>query len=224
MDQPGLDPELHAAALAGLARLNRMSGSSRLLWPPIKRLARERNGRPLRVLDVASGGGDVAIALWRRAQAAGVSLQITGFDVSPTAVAHASRAAAAAGCPAEFVQRDLFASPPEPGHDAVTCSLFLHHLTSGQAVSLLGWMAASTERLVLVNDLVRSRLGKLLADVACRLLSRSPVVRVDGPRSVEGAFNQAEAGRLCHDAGLSDARITPRFPCRMLIEWNRHAE
>src|SRR5918912_1375115 len=74
MDQPGLDPRRHAHALRGLARINFWSGSAGILWPDLAALARETAPRPLRVLDVATGGGDVPIRLWRRARRAGLDL------------------------------------------------------------------------------------------------------------------------------------------------------
>ncbi len=74
MDQPDLDPRLHAQALQGLARLNFWSGSARILWPPLSALARRLRPRPLRVLDLATGGGDVPVRLWRRASRAGLDV------------------------------------------------------------------------------------------------------------------------------------------------------
>lgn len=226
MDQPDLDQSLHISALGGLARINRWSGSSGLLWGPIRRLAERSPGETLRVLDVASGGGDVAINLWRRATAAGVPIDVTGCDISPTAIEHATDSAgrvtgAARGVTdaVRFEQRDVLTDPPSEPFDVVTCSLFLHHLTTDEATRLLSTMAGLAGRLLLVNDLVRSRSGKLLADVACRVLSRSPVVRVDGPRSVEGAFTVDEVHTLCRDAGLAGVRINRRWPARFLLDW-----
>ena len=65
MDQPDLRPARHVGALRGLARVNFWSGSAGILWRPLSALAR-RLGRPIRVLDAASGGGDVPLRLWRR--------------------------------------------------------------------------------------------------------------------------------------------------------------
>ena len=54
MDHPALPAAEHRRALAGLARLNSLSGSVGVLWPEVRKLAREL-GRPLRILDVATG-------------------------------------------------------------------------------------------------------------------------------------------------------------------------
>src|SRR5207253_9483209 len=85
MDEPGLDPAAHAQALRGLRRINRLSRSSGLAWRAIRALAGELPARPLRILDVASGGGDVAIGVARRAAQARVALSVDGCDFSQTA-------------------------------------------------------------------------------------------------------------------------------------------
>src|SRR5437879_6346436 len=96
MDQPGLDAGRHVQALRGLERINRWSGSARILWPPLRAAARA-TGRPLRVLDVATGAGDLPVRLWQRARRAGLALEIDGCDVSPRAVAYAAGRAGEAG-------------------------------------------------------------------------------------------------------------------------------
>ena len=63
MDQPGLDPHLHAQALGGLRRVNRFSATASQLWKPIEELAAQESAGCLRILDVASGGGDVALEI-----------------------------------------------------------------------------------------------------------------------------------------------------------------
>ena len=221
MDQPGLEPGRHLHALQGLARINWWSGSARILWPPIHALARERAGGPLRILDVASGGGDVPIRLWRRARRHGLALEILGCDVSPAAVEYARRQAERCGAAVQFCLRDVLQSPLPDGYDVAMCSLFLHHLDEAEAVELLRRMADAARRLVLANDLARSRLGYGLAYLGTRLLSRSDVVHTDGPLSVAGAFTPEEAAELARRGGLSGARVQRRWPCRYLLSWRR---
>jgi SAM-dependent methyltransferase len=221
MDDPSLPAAPHEQALRGLERINWWSGSAHILWGPIRQLAAERPGQPLRLLDVASGAGDVLLGLARRARRAGVPLDLHGCDLSATALEHARRRAAAHGLPITLVRRDVLTEPLPAGFDVVTTSLFVHHLTDGQAVGLLKSMAESTSRLVLVNDLRRCARGLALAHVACRLLSRSPVVHTDGPRSVAAAFTPDEARRLAERAGLHGATVTRRWPFRFLLAWDK---
>jgi 2-polyprenyl-3-methyl-5-hydroxy-6-metoxy-1,4-benzoquinol methylase len=223
MDQPGLDPAQHVRALRALARINRLSASDAILWRPLWELAREIPERPLRVLDVATGGGDVPVRLWQRARRAGLKLELCGVDVSATALEQARRNAERVGAEVEWRRLDVLSEDLPAGFDVVTSSLFLHHLAEDQALGLLRRMGGAAGKLVLVNDLLRSRLGYLLAFLVTRLLTTSPVVHVDGPRSVEGAFSMAEARELAERAGLHGATISWRWPWRYLLAWRRPA-
>ncbi|MGL4514186.1 MAG: methyltransferase domain-containing protein [Lacipirellulaceae bacterium] len=223
MDDPALDPAEHRRALAALGRINRWSNAAGGLWPRVRRLAREVGasaGRPLRVLDVASGGGDVALGLWRRGERHGIPLEVFGLDFSPTAIASAELRVPP-GARVSFRRADVLAGELPPGFDLVVSTLFLHHLTQPQATSLLAAMARAAERCVLVSDLRRSLVGYALAHVACRVLTRSPVVRIDGPRSVEGAFTRDELLRVAAEAGLAGATLRPAWPQRLLLEWHK---
>jgi 2-polyprenyl-3-methyl-5-hydroxy-6-metoxy-1,4-benzoquinol methylase len=220
MDQPDLAPARHVGALRGLARVNLWSGSAGILWRPLAELAR-RLGRPIYVLDAASGGGDVPLRLWRRARAAGLDIHIDGCDLSPVAVEYAQRKAADCGTDVRFFVQNVLDGPTLPGYDAVTCSLFLHHLDEEQAVAYLRWAAATAAHQVLVNDLIRSGVGLALAHVAGRILTTSDVVHVDGPRSVESAFTMEEARALAERAGLHGATAGWRWPFRYLLKWDR---
>jgi len=221
MDQPDLDDASHRQALAGLKRINFVSGSVRILWSPIKALAKELRVRRLRVLDVASGGGDVAVGLWRKAHRAGLELNIVGCDKSPTAILHAEQLTEYARAGVRFETCDVLAESLPGDCDVVMSSLFLHHLPQEDAVALLRNMSAACHHLLLINDLRRCLSGYLLAQAVCRLLSHCSIVHTDGPRSVAGAFTRGEVLRLCEDARLSDARFAVRWPYRFLLMWKR---
>ncbi|MGH7135259.1 MAG: methyltransferase domain-containing protein [Pirellulales bacterium] len=222
MDQPGLDSALHDQALIGLRRVNRISRTASRLWRPADHLAKELAGAPLRILDVASGGGDVAIGLATEAQRRNVPVEIEGCDISPRAVEHARAEARRAGLNhVRFFNLDALEDALPDKYDVVTCSLFLHHLDEADAVRLLGKMAEAAERLLLVDDLRRTRSGYALAWLGSQLLTRSPIVHVDGPRSVRAAFTLEEAARLADRAGLKGYRIEPHWPQRFLLNWSK---
>lgn len=128
MDDPALDPSAHLRALAGLARINHLSGADRVLWHAIRRHCAGRRMAELRVLDVATGAGDVPARLCRRALRAGVRLTLTLCDVSERALERARMRAAATGVDVTAQRRDAVAEPLPTGFDIALCSLFLHHL------------------------------------------------------------------------------------------------
>ena len=212
MDEPDIDPQLHRNALRGLERINAISRTVPALWGPLAGLLRQRAS--LSVLDVACGAGDVAIGLAKRARAAGALLAIEGCDVSPTAVAYATRQSQHRGVDLRFFEHDVINTPLPATYDVIVCSLFLHHLEDEQAVRLLGALYAAARSLVIVSDLERSRMGLLLAWLGTRVLSRSPVVHVDSLRSVRAAFTRQEAVGLADRAGLRSYHVTRHWPCR----------
>lgn len=221
MDEPGLDARQHASALRALARLNRFSGSAGILWEPIKALAATPGHAAIRVLDIATGSGDVPVALARRAAKAGVALEIDGCDLSERALEHARARAAAAGVAARFFPLDAVNADLPGGYDVMISSLFMHHLHEKDVVSLLYKMRCGAARMVLVNDLRRTTPGLAAAYAASRLFSRSHVVHVDAVLSVKAAFTIPEFAALAHEAGLDGATVVPRLPMRFLMTWRR---
>ena len=144
-----------------------------------------------------------------------------GVDLRPRAVEIAQSRAEKAGAAVRFAVLQALTEELPSGFDIVMCSLFLHHLNREEAVTLLAKMATTARHMVLVNDLVRSRRGLILAHLAARLLTVSSVVWVDAPRSVRTAFTIDEVQELALAAGLAGVTVSRRWPCRMLLEWKR---
>jgi 2-polyprenyl-3-methyl-5-hydroxy-6-metoxy-1,4-benzoquinol methylase len=243
MDDPGLEPAEHLLALRALTMVNRLSLTAERAWREVRRLAKARRSagggdpraggrdhpvegegtdshRPLRILDVACGGGDTVLALKRRGERAGIPLEVQGCDVSPVALEHARKQARREGVEASFFELDALTSSLPSGFDLVCSSLFLHHLEEEEVVRLLAGMAEAGKTLLL-QDLRRTRAGYWLAHGTLRLLSRSRVAQVDGPRSVQASFRIPEVKALARRAGLDNARIVPCWPQRFVLTWNR---
>lgn len=220
MDQPGLDRGLHVEALRGLATVNLISRNAAALWKRIRPLAAQATSRPLRILDIACGGGDTAIALAKRAQRANLPVEIAGCDISPTAVSYAQESADAAQVAVNFFTADIVNAPLPDDYDVICCSLFLHHLEVDQAIGVLREMKRATRQTLLVSDLSRDRLGYFLAWCGIRILTRSHICHVDGPLSVSAAFTPAEMRRMADKAGLQNATLRYQWPQRYLLQWS----
>jgi 2-polyprenyl-3-methyl-5-hydroxy-6-metoxy-1,4-benzoquinol methylase len=220
MDDPSLDGVSHEQALTGLRRINWWSRTDLAVWRAIRRnLEGAGLDRPISILDIASGGGDLAIRLSQRAEREGIAVNIEGCDISPTAVGFATRQASAANREnVRFTLCNALQHPlPQAQYDVVMCSLFLHHLTEDDAVVLMGKMQAAARCLVLIDDLQRTRLGYCLAWLGCRLLTRCHVVHVDGPMSVEGALTVNETQKLAERAGIRNAAFETHWPERFIM-------
>lgn len=220
MDDPELDHELHRRALIGLRRVNAVSGTVATIWKPIQQTAVDSGG-PIRVLDVACGGGDNAIDLARRAKRSGLPIRVSGCDLSLTALEIARDNARDCKVDVDFFQTDVLSDSLPGEFDVICCSLFLHHLDDDDVVRLLAGMKAAAKKMILASDLIRSRLGYVLAWTGTRLLTRSRICHTDGPLSVEGAFTTDEILALAARAGLDGVSLTRHWPQRYLLRWTR---
>jgi 2-polyprenyl-3-methyl-5-hydroxy-6-metoxy-1,4-benzoquinol methylase len=219
MDDPALDESKHEHALRGLERINRFSRSARSVWSKIEPLLKANPQRTYRVLDIATGAGDIPIALSKLAAQYGDRLKIEACDLSSRAVEFAQKRARAANGAVRFFAHDVVSNSVPNGYDILTSSLFFHHLQTNQATELLKSMRSRANEAIVVNDLERSSGGWILANVATRLLSSSPVVHVDGPLSVKAAFSMPEIRQMANQAGLVNYALESRFPCRFLLSW-----
>jgi 2-polyprenyl-3-methyl-5-hydroxy-6-metoxy-1,4-benzoquinol methylase len=217
MDDPDLSHQEHRHALRALSRVNRVSGTASRIQRRLVEMGGE--AAPLRMLDVGCGGGDVAVGVARWAARRGLPLEVTGIDVSSVALQHAREAAARAGVEVDFRPGDALEGLPPGPWDLVTANLFLHHLPESGIRSLLDQVARRGRHL-LVQDLVRSRWGYLLAWSGMRLLSRSSVGHLDGPLSVRAGFRREELAELAQQAGLSGATVRRRWPARLVLSWS----
>ncbi|MDX2132680.1 MAG: methyltransferase domain-containing protein [Planctomycetota bacterium] len=218
MDDPGIDPAEHRRALRALSRLNAVSGVASSIRPHLLELAARH--RPVRWLDVATGAGDIPVAVGAWCARRGIALDAHACDISPVALSHASRRAQDVGVSLTFHEADAIRGELPEGFHLATCNLFLHHVDEADVVRVLRALARSGAR-VLVNDLRRTRLGLALAWAASRVGTRSRVVHIDAVRSVRGAFTSRELGAMADEAGMRGHRIRHVWPQRMQLEWNR---
>lgn len=235
MDRPGISFPEHQLALKGLARLNRASGVHQKVWRElVLGMAAKPQTGPVRLLDIATGGADLPIHLFRQAQGVGVDLHILAVDRAEGALRHGLASCAASGVPAalgddfpfepgiHFRVADVLASSPSlPAPDWVTSSLFLHHLTNDQALDLLMVLSGLAKKGLVIADLSRGWLNNFLVTVGSHLLSRSPLVHNDGPASIRAAFTTREARDLAESAGLQGVSVRSAFPGMWLMRWEK---
>jgi len=223
MDDPRLPEDQHVAALQGLSRINRFTGVAPAMYRRIKNYARVL-GRPIRILDIATGSGDLPIYWTKQAIADGISIHCTGLDISPTAVEFAIEQAKLAKCDVQFLQRDVLADRLIPGYDFITCGLFMHHLTEAQICHLLTSMQAVAGHGVVICDLERSRANLALVWIAAHALSRSKVVHVDAIRSVHSALTRSEFRAIAQRVLDRPLRVIGLPPCRFIATMDEMTE
>ncbi len=208
-----------SGALRGKARLDRLGGSARVFWEPLRSLARRLPTRSLRVLDLGGSAGAGAVRLWKFAARSGLKITVDGCEPLGAGYELARRQALSVGAPIHFHRIDPVRDELPEGYDVITCSLLLHNVDDAGAIQLLRRMNAAARELVLVHDLVRCNAGLRFARWSSRWFQNSEVVRSDAESALRSAFTVSEAVNVALKAGVKHARVEPRWPYPFLLSW-----
>ncbi|HEX2141983.1 MAG TPA: methyltransferase domain-containing protein [Candidatus Limnocylindria bacterium] len=216
MDTETVSFEEFQECLRHLELINRCTLAYRPTLAWLDRLARRRGtGRPLSILDVGFGHGDMLrrIAAW--ADRSGLPVHLAGVDLNPWS-ARAASLATPAGLPVRYEVGDVFEVRGDRPIDVVVSSLFAHHLADDDLVRFLRWMDARASAGWFVNDLHRHPLPYHAVRVAARLLPVSRMVRHDAPLSVTRGFTRRDWSTLLRRSGVDRDRVAVEwvFPFR----------
>ena len=204
LDGPLDDPAALAANLRDLARINRITGGTRLSERAIEALVGRADVTT--ILDVGTGGADIPMTLLARAGSAGRRLTITATDSRAEILAAARRARPAIDRVRglELALADGRRLPYSDGaFDVAHTSLVIHHLDPDDAVTFLRELRRVARRGVVVNDLVRGRLAWVGSWLLVHAIATSRYTRHDGPLSIRRAYTRDELVELLSAAGLA---------------------
>ncbi|GAB3617654.1 class I SAM-dependent methyltransferase [Okibacterium endophyticum] len=167
------------------------------------------------LLDIGTGGGDVARALVRWAERDGVTLTVTAIDPDPRALRFARRHGGGIDWRSSFSSELADAGET---FDFVVSNHVLHHLDAAQLGTMLADSAALATRAVVHSDIRRSRaayalFAVLTAPALVAPPSRRSFIRADGLTSIRRSYTPVELARLV-PTGWS---IAPQAPHRVLV-------
>ncbi len=223
MDRPGNSREDLNAVLADISAINRRLGGVRAVLRGVRPFfERHAEPRPLKLLDIGTGGGDLPKELVRSAARSGVQLQVTAVDLDPNTAAIASRETDDVP-QIRVVQADAFRLPfAERSFDLVTASLFAHHFPHRDIVRLLGGLLRSARTAVVINDLRRHLVPWLAIHLVSRMGRLHPMVVHDGPLSVLRGFTKEELKRAARECGAGRFQVTHSWPYRLVLTIDRN--
>lgn len=179
-------------------------------------------GAPVRLLDVGSGGGDVARLLQTLGDRDGLRLEVTGIDPDPRAWRYARDGGGGAegghpGSPVRFlpVRAETLVEQGER-FEVVVSNHVLHHLEESEVRPFLETLARLATRRVVVSDLARSPLAWQLFSVGAALPRfRDSFLREDGLLSIRRSYTAGELARLVPPGW----RVEAMAPFRLLALW-----
>jgi len=187
--------------LVRIRQLNRWFGSYRLVLGFIRRWIRP--DEKLRVVDLATGSGDIPRLIVDYARQISAKVEIDALDWQP-ATLEIARKLSVNYPEISYHEANILEGNSIAAYDIALCTLALHHFSNEDAVRLLRRCREVSKRLVLVSDLRRS--FSLIAGVylLTTLIFREPMTRYDARLSAIRAFSFSEMRDLATRAGWKD--------------------
>lgn len=202
--------------LRELEVINRLLGGNPITINGIKTLLQHRpkSSDPITIADLGCGGGDILklIALWGRKNR--IPMKLTGIDANPNIAAYAIK-----NCKdfpeITFQPLNIFSEEfQHQQYHIIVATLFTHHFTDQQLVTLLkSWKKQALIGFV-INDLHRHWFAYHSIKWLTRSFSKSPMVKNDAPLSVARSFLKSEWQQMLSKAGVTNYTLQWRWAFR----------
>jgi hypothetical protein len=213
-DAERMDALVVRRSLGDVARANALFGGTRAVIAELGRaMRRAPTGRPVTLLDVGTGRGDIPAAATAWSRRHGVHLETIGIERSELL-------ARIAGEQTMAVSADALRLPlADRSVDIAMCSQVLHHFERTSALAVLLEMHRVARLRVIVSDLQRSWFAAAGIWLASFPLLFHPVSRHDGVLSVLRGFTRRELGELVESAVGQQADVRYRLGFRVTASW-----
>jgi SAM-dependent methyltransferase len=211
LDDAGADAAELEFFLRDLARFNAAMLGHRAVIKWLARASKDApKDRPLTLVDVGCGYGDLlrAIRLWARQR--GLPIRLIGLDLSRDTIRIAQTATDDAD-EIDYRVGDVFAFHPAEPIDLVVSSLLTHHLSDTLIVKFLRWMEATARRGWLIYDLQRHPVPDYFIALLGKLTRLHPLMIRDGRISVARSLTRAEWHQRIAAAGIAHDAVRLRW-------------
>lgn len=190
-DADQLEARVVRRSLGDVARANMLFGGARAVLSELRHALRAVPARPITLLDVGTGLGDIPARILAWCRRYGIDLQAYGVE-SSTVLTRAARGAGLTMVRANARQLPF----ADRSVDITMCSQLLHHFDRPDSIALLRELDRVAVHRVIVSDLRRSWLAVAGIWSVSFPLHFHPVSRHDGVVSVLRGFTRRELGEL----------------------------
>ena len=184
--------------LRNIRQLNRWFGSHRLVSQFVRRWIEP--GDKLRIVDLATGSGDIPRLIVDYARKIGAEVEIDAVD-KQSATLEIARKLSVDYPEIFYSEANILEWQTARTYDIVLCSLVLHHFSDEEAVRVLRRCRELSQKFALVSDLRRGLLAAAGVYFLTALIFREPMTRYDARLSAARAFSFEELDKLAQQAG-----------------------
>jgi 2-polyprenyl-3-methyl-5-hydroxy-6-metoxy-1,4-benzoquinol methylase len=194
--------------------INKWLGGHAITIEGVKQMI--RTDEKFTICEIGCGGGDnlFAIAKWCRRQ--NVKVDFIGIDLNPQCIAFAEKKYFQLNCQwicSDYAKVNFKTNKPS----VIFSSLFCHHFTDEQLVSMLQWLQHNNKNGFFINDLQRHWLAYYLIKYLAKVFSKSYMLKNDAPLSVARGFRKKEWQYLLNKADVKQFSIKWKWAFRWLI-------
>ena len=208
MDDFSVGGELLRDTLDKLDNINKWLGGNRVTLNGIKKILNEYpKEKPISILDLGCGSGDMLRHVAIFGQKEGYKFKLIGIDANAEAIKYAKELSVGFK-EIIFLEMDIFSDEfKELEYDLVLTTLFLHHFKEDQLVGLLQQGLDKSSVGIVVNDLHRHFLAYYLFKLL-GLVIKNDMVKHDGLTSILRGFKRSD---------LED--LSKRLKVKSQIQW-----
>jgi len=175
------------------------------------------NGKKeISICEIGCGGGDNLVAIRRSCASKNIHLRITGIDINPDCIRVAREKFQDPGIQlltSDF--RDVEFGNQMP--DIIFASLFCHHFTHEELLTVFQWMHRNSGLGWFINDLHRHPIAYHAIRLLTTFFSRSYLVKNDAPLSVLRGFRRKELEKLLAASGFVGYTLEWKWAFRWLM-------
>lgn len=214
--------------LRDLARVNRLVLSHRPILQWLNRIAPALpRHRPIRIVDIGCGYGDMLRRIERWGRRSGLALECIGVDINAHAI-RAAREATPSSSQIQWVLGDVTRVDEAAHADLITSCGVMHHLAEPEIVRILAWTEQTARAGWFLCDLHRQPVPYRIFDLLMRFGHWHRFIRPDGLTSIRRSFLAEDWQRMGAAAGLAADSFTidEYRPARLCVERMKltHAE
>lgn len=172
-------------------------------------------GKPISICEIGCGGGDNLKAISDYCTKHHIPVQFIGIDIKPACIEFAKQQYPHMNT--TWITSDYEKVQFNDQPAIIFSSLFCHHFTEPQLVTMLHWMKANASAGFFINDLHRHPLAYYSIKWITRIFSSSYLVKNDAPVSVARGFKKDEWISILNSAGIKHFSINWKWAFRYLV-------
>ena len=202
-----------AQTLKELNIINTRLGGHAITLRGIKKYIQQN--KPTLVCEIGCGGGDNLFAIYKNCNKRNIKVHFIGIDLNPECIAFAKQQYPQLPC--HWICSDYAKVNFDEQPDIIFSSLFCHHFTNEQLISMLQWQYRESRKGFFINDLHRHWLAWFLIKNITKFFSKSYLVKNDAAVSVARGFRKKEWQHLFQHAGIKNYNISWQWAFRFLV-------